>query len=88
MPLKSKTPAGTGALRDSFAGLSLPLSTPLAVQAQFLIAAHHTDLDDPFTADGFAQPSKVLIRSSPALLRFISCASQATIGTCWFRKFE
>ena len=38
---KSKTPAGTGASRDSFAGLSLPLSTPLAVQAQFLIAAHH-----------------------------------------------
>lgn len=38
MPLKSKTPAG--ASRDSFAGLSLPLSTPL-FQAQFLIAAHH-----------------------------------------------
>lgn len=41
MPQKSKTPAGTGASRDSFAGLSLPLSTPLAIQAQFLIAAHH-----------------------------------------------
>lgn len=41
MPQICKTPAGTGASRDSFAGLSLPLSTPLAVQAQFLIAAHH-----------------------------------------------
>lgn len=41
MPQKSKTPAGTGASRDSFAGLSLPFSTPLAIQAQFLIAAHH-----------------------------------------------
>lgn len=41
MPQKSKTPAGTGASRDSFAGLSLPLSTPNAIQAQFLIAAHH-----------------------------------------------
>lgn len=41
MPQKCKTPAGTGASRDSFAGLSLPLSTPLAIQAQFLIAAHH-----------------------------------------------
>jgi hypothetical protein len=41
MPQKSKTPAGTGASRDSFAGLSLPLSTPFAIQAQFLIAAHH-----------------------------------------------
>lgn len=41
MPRKCKTPAGTGASRDSFAGLSLPLSSPLAMQAQFLIAAHH-----------------------------------------------
>jgi hypothetical protein len=40
MPQKSKTPAGTGASRDSFAGLSLPLSTPPIIQAQFLIAAH------------------------------------------------
>lgn len=38
---KCKTPAGTGASRDSFASLSLPRSTPLAIQAQFLIAAHH-----------------------------------------------
>lgn len=41
MPRKSKTPAGTGASRDSFAGLSLPLTTPLTIQTQFLIAAHH-----------------------------------------------
>ena len=41
MPQKCKTPAGTGASRDSFAGLSHHLSTPLAIQAQFLIAAHH-----------------------------------------------
>ena len=41
MPQKCKTPAGTGASRDSFAGLSLPLSTHLAIQAQFLIGAHH-----------------------------------------------
>ena len=41
MPQKSKTPAGTGASRDSFAGLSHPLPTPVAMQAQFLIAAHH-----------------------------------------------
>lgn len=41
MPQKSKTPAGTGASRDSLAGPSLPISTPLAIQAQFLIAAHH-----------------------------------------------
>lgn len=41
MSPKSKTPAGTGASRDSFAGLSLPLSSPLAMQTQFLIAAHH-----------------------------------------------
>ena len=37
---KCKTPAITGASRDSFAGLSLHLSSPLANQAQFLIAAH------------------------------------------------
>ena len=41
MPQKSKTPAGTGASRDSFAGLSLHLSSPLILQSQFLIAAHH-----------------------------------------------
>lgn len=41
MPQKSKTPAGTGASRESFAGLSLPISNPLVIQAQFLIAAHH-----------------------------------------------
>lgn len=39
-PQKGETPAGTGASRDSFAGLSPALSTPLAIQAQFLIAAH------------------------------------------------
>lgn len=41
MPQKSKTPAGTGASRDSFAGLSLPLSSLGTIQSQFLIAAHH-----------------------------------------------
>ena len=42
MPWKSKTPAeGAGASRDSFAGLSHPLSTPLAMQVQTLICAHH-----------------------------------------------
>lgn len=41
MPQKSKTPAGTGASRDSFAGLSLSLPNPLVIQTQFLIAAHH-----------------------------------------------
>lgn len=41
MPRKCKTPAGTGASRDSFAGLSLPFSTPQNLQSQFLIAAHH-----------------------------------------------
>ena len=41
MPQKSKTPAGTGASRDSFAGLSRSFPTPVAMQAQFLIAAHH-----------------------------------------------
>ena len=41
MPQKSKTPAGTGASRDSFAGLSRSLSNPSTIQAQFLIAAHH-----------------------------------------------
>lgn len=41
MPQKSKTPAGTGASRDSFAGLSLDLFNRLAIPAQFLIAAHH-----------------------------------------------
>lgn len=34
--------AGTApASRDSFRGRSLPFSSPLAIQAQFLIAAHH-----------------------------------------------
>lgn len=41
MSQKSKTPAGTGASRDSFARLSLTLFSPLAIQAQFLIAAHY-----------------------------------------------
>lgn len=41
MSQKSKTPAGTGASHDSFAGLSLPYSSPLTTQAQFLRAAHH-----------------------------------------------
>ena len=41
MPPKCKTPAGTGASRDSFAGLSLPLSNSHVIQAQFLIAAHN-----------------------------------------------
>lgn len=41
MPQKSKTPAGTGASRDSFAGLSPFFSNPLDIQTQFLIAAHH-----------------------------------------------
>ena len=40
MPQKSKTPAGTGASRDSFGGLSHPLSTLPILQSQFLIAAH------------------------------------------------
>lgn len=38
---KSKTPAGTGASRDSFADLSHSLSTPQVMQVQILIAAHH-----------------------------------------------
>lgn len=41
MPQTCKTPAGAGASRDSFAGLSHPLLTVLLMQAQFLIAAHH-----------------------------------------------
>lgn len=41
MPQKSKTPADTGASRDSFAGLSLHLSNLGTIQSQFLIAAHH-----------------------------------------------
>lgn len=41
MPLTCKTPAGTGASRDSFAGLSLRLSTPFAMPVQLLIAMHH-----------------------------------------------
>lgn len=38
-----ETPAGAaaGASRDCFAGLSHPLINPPAIQAQFLIAAHH-----------------------------------------------
>lgn len=41
MRSKSKTPAETGASRDSFGGLSHSLFTPVAMQAQFLIAAHN-----------------------------------------------
>jgi len=41
MPQKSKTPAGTGASRDSFRGLSHTLPNPMAMQVQFLIAAYH-----------------------------------------------
>ena len=41
MPQKGKTSAGTGASGDSFPCLSPPFSTPLAIQAQFLIAAYH-----------------------------------------------
>lgn len=41
MPQKSKTPAGTGASRDSFGGLSLNLSSVGEAQVQFLIAAYH-----------------------------------------------
>ncbi len=41
MPLTCKTPAGTGASRDSFAGLSLVPFTPTVVPVQFLIAVHH-----------------------------------------------
>ena len=41
MPQKSKTPAGTGASRDSFTGPSHSLSIPLTIQTQLLIAAHH-----------------------------------------------
>ena len=45
MPTTSKTPAGTGASRDSFGGLSLTLSTPLATQAQFLITVYNVRLE-------------------------------------------
>lgn len=55
MPQKSKTPAGTGASRDSFAGLSLPLSTALAIQAQFLIAVNHFRLKLPAMVAPFAE---------------------------------
>lgn len=41
MHQKSKTPAGTGASRDNFAGLSHSLFTPVPMQVQFLIAAHN-----------------------------------------------
>jgi len=41
MSRKSKTPSDAGASCDCIARLSLPLSTPLAIQVQFLIAAHH-----------------------------------------------
>jgi len=41
MPQKSKTPVGTVASRDSFAGLSHTLPNPVAMQVQFLIAAYH-----------------------------------------------
>ena len=40
MPQKCKTPAG----------ISLPLSTPLAIQAQFLIAAHRVRPELPITS--------------------------------------
>ncbi len=40
MPQNSKTPAGTGASRDGFGDLSLALSIPLTIQAQFLKAAY------------------------------------------------
>jgi len=36
-----KTPAGTGASRDSFAGLSLFPFTLTAMPVQLLIAVHH-----------------------------------------------
>ena len=41
MARKCKAPAGTGASRDSFAGLSPSLATALAMQPQFLAVAHH-----------------------------------------------
>jgi hypothetical protein len=40
MPQKCKTPAGTGASRDSLAGLSRPCFSLQAYQAQILMAAH------------------------------------------------
>ena len=36
-----KTPAGTGASRDSFAGLSLYPFTPFAMLVQLPISVHH-----------------------------------------------
>jgi len=41
MPQTCKTPAGTGASRDSFAGLSHSTFTPAAMPVQLLIAVHH-----------------------------------------------
>ena len=41
MPQKSKTPAGAGVSHDSFAGLSYRPFTPLVLQVQTLICAHH-----------------------------------------------
>jgi hypothetical protein len=41
MPLKSETPHGGGASRNSCGGCFRDSLSPLALQAQFLIAAHH-----------------------------------------------
>lgn len=42
MPPTCKTPADeAGASRDLLGGWSHPLPTPLSMQAQFLIGAHH-----------------------------------------------
>jgi len=42
MAAHMQNPGGkAGASRDSFAGLSLPFSTPCAMQSQLLIASHH-----------------------------------------------
>ncbi len=41
MTQKCKTPADAGASRDSFAGLSLLLTTRPDLQVQILIAAHN-----------------------------------------------
>jgi hypothetical protein len=41
MPQKSETPRGGGASRNSFPGCFREPFSPFAVQAQFLITAHH-----------------------------------------------
>lgn len=41
MPQICKTPAGTGASRDSFVGLSLCPFSPAAMRLQLLIVVHH-----------------------------------------------